>query len=217
MLAAMTSTAERGLWLPDTVHRANLAAFVERVRRLDDAAMIRLRQRSPEALVGWAATGFDVLASRVVTGTVRPADICAGADQLVRGLAAVGPSGYVDPGFSMDSVWRGALPPESGFVHIDDVPADVVLDLAQRGIEVSKEQGSQGPPASLLDQEVIHVSRAGITVGIPMRCVFALTAMGFVDAEAADEVVRVRTLSAWLRIDARYGSVYYRRELLRLV
>ena len=213
----MTPSAERGVWLPDTAQRANLATFVERARRLDDAAVIRLRRRSQDALVAWAATGFDVLASRVVAGTVRPPDISAGADELLRGLAAPDPSGYVDPGFPMDSGWRGALPPESGYTHIDDVPADAVLDLAQRGAEVSKEQGAQGPPVSLLDQEVIHVSAAGVAVGVPMRCVFALTAMGFVDSQAADEIVRVRTVRAWLRVDARYGSVYYRRELLRLV
>ena len=213
----MTSNAERGVWLPDTAQRANLTTFVERARRLDDAAVIRLRRRSQDVLVAWAATGFDVLASRVVGGAVRPPDTSAGADELLRGLAAPGPSGYVDPGFPMDSAWRGALPPESGFVHIDDVPAKEVLDLAQRGAEVSKEQGAQGPPVSLLDQDVIHVSGAGVTVGVPMRCVFALTAMGFVDTQAADEIVRVRTVRAWLRIDARYGSVYYRRELLRLV
>jgi len=210
----MTSAVERGVWLPEAADRADLAAFAERARRLDDAAVIRLRRRSEDVLVAWAATGFDVLAGRVVVGSVRPPDISVGADELLRGLAAPGPSGYVDAGFPMDSAWRGALPPESGFVHIDDVPASVVLDLAQRGAEASKEQGS---PSSLLDREVVHVSGAGLTVGVPMRCVFALTAMGFVDPHAAGEVVRVRTVGAWLRVDARYGSVYYRRELLRLV
>ena len=39
---------------------------------------------------------------------------------------------------------------------------------------------------------------------------FALTAMGFVP-DTPDEVVRVRTTRAWLRIDARFGSVYRRR------
>lgn len=213
----MTSNSERGLWLPDGAARANLGAFAERARRLDDAVVIRLRQRSPEVLVAWAATGFDVLASRVVQGGVRPADICAGADELSRGLSAADPSGLVDPGFPMDSAWRGVLPPDSGFVHVDDVPARAILDLADRGAEVSKEQSAQGPPVSLLDQEVIHVSGAGITVGIPMRCVFALTAMGFVNIDEPDDVVRVRTVGAWLRIDARYGSVYRHRDLLRLV
>ncbi len=123
----------------------------------------------------------------------------------------------------MDSAWRGALPPEAGFVHLDDVPARAVLDLAQRGVALAKEHSSaHGPPASLLDQEVVAVSSGDASVGIPMRCVFALTAMGFLPQSergraagprdvAADEIVRVRALPAWLRIDARFGSVYRRR------
>jgi hypothetical protein len=84
----------------------------------------------------------------------------------------------------------------------------------------------------LLDQEVVRVtgpptSDGPIAVGVPMRCVFALTAMGFLPQSptagraddvnvdpstvAADEIVRVRVLPAWLRIDARFGSVYRRR------
>jgi len=211
--------AERGLWLgPEAMaaHRADLTAFVERAARLDAAAVIRLRARSGGLVTAWAATGFDVLASRVVAGTLRPHDLSVGADELARGLAAADSSGYVNPGFPMDSAWRGALPPDSGFTHLDDVPARLMLDLAQRGAQLAKEHGSaQGPPVSLLDQEVIRVSSADVSVGVPMRCVFALTAMGFLpqsaDAVDADEIVRVRTLPAWLRIDARFGSVYRRR------
>ena len=215
----MASIAERGLWLgPESMaaDRADLTAFVERAVRLDAAAVIRLRARPGGGFTAWAATGFDVLASRVAAGTVRPDDLSVGADELARGLAAVDSSGYVDPGFPMDSAWRGALPPDSGFTHLDDVPARLMLDLAQRGAQLAKEHSSaQGPPVSLLDQEVIRVSAADVSVGIPMRCVFALTAMGFLpqssEAVDADEIVRVRTSPAWLRIDARYGSVYRRR------
>lgn len=211
--------AERGLWLgreARAAHRADLATFVDHAARLDDAAVIRLRARSAGQLTAWVATGFDVLASRVVTGTVRPSDLSVGADELARGLSAMDDSGYVDPGFPMDSAWRGALPPEDGFTHLDDVPARVMLDLAQRGARLAKEHSSShGPPVSLLDQEVIRVSSADVSVGVPMRCVFALTAMGFLpqsaDAIAADEMIRVRILPAWLRVDARFGSVYRRR------
>jgi hypothetical protein len=154
----------------------------------------------------------------VVRGRVNPADLSAGADALARGLAADTGAGHVDPGFPMDSAWRGVLPPPTGFTHVDDIPARVILDLAERGAELAREHGSaHGPPGSLLDQEVIAVSSSDgeATVGIPMRCVFALTAMGFLpqtsDAVATDEIVRVRILPAWLRIDARFGSVYRRR------
>lgn len=212
----MDPVAERGLWLRHAAHRGDLATFVEHAMRLDDAAVIRLRARSAGLLTAWVATGFDVLASRVVVGEVRPDDLSAAADALARGLSAVDASGYVDPGFAMDSAWRGALPPESGFTHLDDVPAGVMLDLAQRGARLAKEHGSShGPPVSLLDQEVIRVSSADVSVGLPMRCVFALTAMGFLprspDAIGPDEIVRVRVLPSWLRVDAKFGSVYRRR------
>ncbi|MBE1549229.1 hypothetical protein GGC64_003253 [Mycobacterium sp. OAS707] len=215
------SSPERGIWLDDATHREDLQTFTERALRLDDAAVIRLRERAGGLVVAWVATGFDVLASRVVHGRLKPNDLSAGADALASGLTAMERDGYVDPGFPMDSAWRGVLPPETGFVHLDDVPARVVLDLAQRGVALAKEHSSShGPPASLLDQEVVAVSSGDESVGVPMRCVFALTAMGFLPQSAeqldpgtvaADEIVRVRTLPSWLRIDARFGSVYRRR------
>ena len=217
------SEPDRGIWLGDATHREDLATFTERALRLDDTAVIRLRERAGGLVVAWVATGFDVLASRVVGGRIKPADLSAGADALSAGLMAMDRSGYVEPGFAMDSAWRGALPPETGFLHLDDVPARAVLDLARRGVALAKEHSSaHGPPASLLDQEVVAVSSGDTSVGIPMRCVFALTAMGFLpqadageqldpDTVAADEIVRVRALPAWLRIDARFGSVYRRR------
>jgi hypothetical protein len=197
-------------------HRGDLAAFVDRAKRLDEVAVIRLRARSAELLIAWMATGFDVLASKVVVGKVRPDDMTVGADGLAQGLSAMDDSGHVDPGFAMDSAWRGALPPDSGFAHLDDVPARVMLDLAQRGAQLAKEHSSShGPPASLLDQEVVRVSSADVSVGLPMRCVFALTAMGFLpqmpDAIDDDEIIRVRITPTWLRLDARFGSVYRRR------
>ncbi|MGV0835097.1 hypothetical protein [Mycolicibacterium thermoresistibile] len=210
------STPERGLWLQPG-HRDDLAVFADRAARLDEAAVIRLRERTGGRVTAWVATGFDVLAARTVQGRLRPPDLSVGADALRHGLEAMDPTGYVDAGFPMDSAWRGALPPEAGFVQVDDVPARVVLELAQRGSALAREHSSaHGPPASLLDQEVVQVSSSEATVGIPMRCVFALTAMGFlpgVDPEqvSADEIVRVRVLPSWLRIDARFGSVYRRR------
>ncbi len=215
--------AERGVWLDQTAHRKDLTVFAGRTQRLDEAAVVRLRQRRDGLIAAWVATDFDVLACRVVGGRVRPVDLCAGVDALLSGLAAMDRGGYVNPGFGMDSAWRGVLPPETGFVHLDDVPAQVLLDLASQGVGLAKEYASaHGPPAALLDQEVVAVASGGDTVGIPMRCVFALTAMGFLpQAHAADdfapesigseEVVRVRAMPAWLRIDARFGTVYRRR------
>ncbi|WP_059017977.1 hypothetical protein [Mycobacterium sp. M26] len=201
------------LTIADPVQRNDLAAFVERALRLDETAVVRLRQRADGLIAAWVVTGLDVLAVRVVAGQLSPADMSCGADQLARGLREADAAGGVDTGFPMDSAWRGVLPPDTGFAHLDDVPAAVLVDLARQGAELAKDQGSKyGPPASLLDQDVLQVSAGDVTAGVPMRCVFALTAMGFVpESPPAEEIVRVRVLPAWLRIDARFGSVFRRR------
>ena len=196
--------------IPEATARRDLAVFAERALRLDPAAVIRLRARSDGLLGAWVATGFDVLAGRVVTGTLHPRDLTVGADQLRRGLREAGDSGTAEPGYPMDSAWRGALPPETGFTHVDDVPATVLDQLARSGADLAREHGAHGPPVSLLDQEVLHVSGAAGAVAVPMRCAMALTAMGFMP-DAPDEVVRIRVSPAWLRIDARFGSVFRRR------
>jgi hypothetical protein len=210
------SDPERGLWLTDRRDRGDLSTFAERAVRLDDAAVVRLRERADGSVVAYVATGFDVLASRVMHGRVRPKDLCAGADALAAGLAAIDASGFIDTGFPMDSAWRGAVPSDTGFTHLDDVPARVLLDLAARGGALARRHSSaHGPPSSLLDQEVIAVSGGGDSVGVPMRCVFALTAMGFLPPDSssldAGDIVRIRVSPTWLRIDARFGAVLRRR------
>ncbi|AKE89639.1 MULTISPECIES: hypothetical protein [Rhodococcus] len=221
-LSAAGTSPERWLQVPDPADRSDLVAFLTRAVRLDEAAVVRLRQRPDGLLSAWVNTGFDALAARVLRGTIAPADTTVAADGLRAALVAAGGDG-MDPGWAMDSAWRGALPPDAGYVHLDDVPARVLVDLAQRGVTLSREQG-QGPPSSLLAQEVLEVAGGGERAGVPMRLVFALNAMGFVptggapataeiDLDRIDpaEVVRVRASATWLRLDARYGSVYLRR------
>ncbi len=153
------------LVIPEAVQRNDLAAFAERALRLDDAAVIRLRRRTDGLVAAWVSTGFDVLAVRVVAGHLGVADLSCGADQLVRGLRGADASGHVDPGYPMDSAWRGVLPPDTGFTHLDDVPAAVLVDLARRGADLARDHGSaHGPPASLLDQDVLQVSSGDTAV-----------------------------------------------------
>lgn len=205
------SDAAIRLSVPDPAQRKDLAVFAERARRLDEAAVVRLRMRADGLVGAWVATSFDVLAARVVGGSMQPPDLTCAADELVRGLTGADASGRIDPGYPMDSAWRGALPPETGFVHLDDVPAAALGELARQGADLAREHaGPKGPPASLLDQEVLQVSSAGESVAVPMRCVMALVAMGFLTANEG-EVARVRVMPSWLRIDARFGSVFRRR------
>jgi hypothetical protein len=96
------------------------------------------------------------------------------------------------------------------------VPAEVLADLAGQGAAVAQTNpGRHGrPPSDLLDQKVITVSGAGLDVGVPLRCLFALSGMGFVGNPMSAETVRVWATDSWLRLDARYGAVLRRRHAL---
>ncbi|CAM3827328.1 MULTISPECIES: hypothetical protein [Tsukamurella] len=206
--------SDRRLTVPGPA-RADLAAFATRLLRTDDSAVLRVRRRDDERVEIWGRTGFGVLVVRVLAGSVAPESLVCSATTVLESVRA-DPSGldggYVDVGFALDSAWRGALPPTDGFVHVDDVPAAALRRVAERGVEVGREAGGPaGPPQSLLDSDVVSVSGAGQTVPIGLRTAFSLEAMGF-SADGADEPVRVSASTTWVRVDARYGSLYQRRE-----
>lgn len=203
---------QRALSVPDPHDRDDLAQFVGRAVRLDPDGVVRLRERSDGQVGAWASTGFDVIAARAVPGRLSPPDTTVNGSDLLAALA-VHRGDAVDPGFAVDAAWRSALPPEDGFWHVDDVPTAVLAELAERGVALAREHASPhgGPPTSLLDQAVLTVHGGGQQVDVPMRCVFALSGMGFV-GEGGDELVRVRATSGWLRLDARFGSVLRRRH-----
>jgi len=196
------------LSVPDVDERGDLGAFVARVVRLDPAAAARLRA-GEGTVTAWASTPFDVLATRTVHGHVDPSDVTVSANALLTALA-VEKAATVDPG--VGGLWPGDLPPDTGWSPVDVVPAAEIDALTERGLAVARENaGPLGPPTSLLDQNVLTVSApAGPTVKVPLRCLFALSGMGFV---GGDGDVRVSATGGWLRLDAHYGAVVRRRTL----
>ncbi|WP_214371247.1 hypothetical protein [Pseudonocardia sp. H11422] len=204
------------LRLPDPTERDDLGAFTARVVRLDSVALVRLRAAG-NRVTAWAATPFDVLATRSVHGSLEPEDVTVPASGLLTALA-VERSESIDPGAG-GGPWQALLPPDEGWSIVDDVPAAELERLTERGLALAREHsGPLGPPASLLDQTVLTVSaESGPAVKVPMRCLFALSGMGFLggaDTGAGggiEPVVRVSATGSWLRLDARYGAVVRRR------
>ena len=201
--------------MPDAADRDDLGAFVARSVRLDQQAVVRLRCRAGDLVDAWVSTPFDVLATRTVRGRVQPDDVTVSGNELLAALAVVGGE-RLDPGPPRDLMWRAALPPPGGWLVVDELPMRIVADLADRGVEVARQNpGPRGTaPASLLDQNVLTVSGAGLDVKVPMRCLFALSGMGFLVEGENDHTVRVTATDSWLRLDARYGAVVRRRHAL---
>ena len=210
------------LTFAERAERDDLGAFVARAVRLEGGTVVRLRNRggddedAPGRIDAWVATPFDVLATRTVLGRVEPGDVTVSGNELLAALS-VSRGERVDPGRVLDLQWRSALPPKAHWQVVESLPAKIVTDLADRGLELARENmGPHGtPPASLLDQTVLTVTGDGLEVKIPLRCLFAMSGMGFLGTgDPADEQVRVTATDAWLRIDARYGAVVRRRHAL---
>jgi hypothetical protein len=224
-----------GIRLDDAGDREDLGAFVARAVRMDPQALVRLRNspsRPPRPPVDgndpvgaattvqarlqvWATTPFDALVTRSVAGRIDPPDCTVHAANLLPGIA-VSRSTDIDPGPVVDPLWRTQLPPLAGWSLVDTVPAAVVTDLVDRGSASARDNVSPagGTSSSLLDQQVLTVSGAGYTVAVPMRCLFALSGMGFAGTGGDASDVRVFATDAWLRLDARFGAVVRRRHSL---
>jgi hypothetical protein len=199
------------LLIPDADERGDLGAFIGRVVRLDATSTVRLCSGAG-TVTAWATTPFEVLATRTVHGTLDAGDVTTSASGLLTALS-VDRAEKVETG--PGGLWPGQLPPTEGWKPVDDVPAAELEGLTERGLAVARENaGPLGPPASLLDQTVLTVTDASggpASVKVPLRCLFALSGMGFLGGGGEDETVRVSATGSWMRLDARYGAVVRRR------
>ena len=167
---------------------------------MDDGAVIRLRLRSDSLIGAWVSTGLDVLAAQVVVGSLAPADVTCSAEALLRGLESADESGRIDPGYPMDSAWRGALPRRPGSTPSMTFRPPSWPTSPAGAPNWREHAGPQGPPTSLLNQDVLQVSSPADAVAVPMRCVMALTAMGFMPGAEAEVIrVRARRMAAYRR------------------
>jgi hypothetical protein len=202
----------------DRAARADLGAFTARLVRLDPTAAVRLRAGRGR-VTAWAPTPFETLATRSVDAEMEPAELTVLGPALLTALE-VERAAEVDLG-SGGAPWLTDLPPDDGWVRLDDVPAVELETLTERGLTLAREHsGPLGPPASLLDQTVLTVSGAVPgRVTVPMRALFALSGMGFLggaDTGAGtgpEPVVRVSATGSWMRLDARFGAVVRRRVM----
>jgi hypothetical protein len=197
-------------------------AFVGRVAQLDPAGLVRLVGRGGGVDL-WARAGFGVVATTHVPGLIEPDPLTVYATNLVAALA-VSRADAVDAGADADGQWHTQLPPVDGWSPIGSLAssdigrevraAKVVAEQAvqfDRADELRAKTKATVPPA-VLDRPLMTVSTQAVRVPISMRMLFALSGMGFVDADQGEDgVIRVGVTSTWLRLDAPQGSVARRR------
>lgn len=220
--------------IPDTFRITQgahgLMAVALRVQHLNSAALARVADLGDGSCDVFFTTPFGVTVARRVRGTVSRDGVVIPIMELIEGLKAEEPEGAAVDAcelsfHSHDGAWPGALPPLSAFQLLDEIPAADALRLADEGRALARQfSGPLGPPASLLDQEVIHVTSADGTkdCAIPMRSIFACAALSFIPPLGANlpasipRTLRVSVAGRWVRIDAPFGSVY-RNEGLPLL
>ncbi|OFT29752.1 hypothetical protein HMPREF3171_05710 [Corynebacterium sp. HMSC08F01] len=187
-----------------------LTTLVGRAVGLDPQASARIQEVGDGALDVFVTTPFDAIASRRITGTTSHNTATVSARDLLAALQ----SGSVEVGPAHDAVWPGALPPATGFVAREQVPVGVARRLADEGRNLARQfSGPAGPPKSLLDGIVLTADAdSDDPVEIPMRMIFACTALGLIPGfEAPAEIprhLRVSSCGRWTRLDAPFGSVY---------
>ena len=187
-----------------------LTALLSRALALDAQASARIQEVGEGQLDVFVTTPFDAIASRRTSGsTTHP-----GATLSARAMLDALKSGAAEVGPAHDAAWPGALPPASGFIAREEVPIGVARRLADEGRNLARQfSGPAGPPRSLLDGVVLTADAdSDAPVEIPMRMIFACTALGLIPGfEAPAEIprhLRVSTSGSWVRLDAPFGSVY---------
>lgn len=190
--------------------RTDAAAFAGRVARWDPAGPVRLVAGEGRVTL-WGTTPFDTLVTRSIAGSLHPSGVIVRAADLL-GALAVSTAEVIDPGRSAEGTWQERIPPDDGWVTLDEVPASAINDIVAAGAAEARDHAdsSGGAPVSLLDSEVLVVAGAGQRVTVPLRVLFALSGMGF--GGPGDDVIKVRVTPAWLRLDGRFGAVVRRRH-----
>lgn len=187
-----------------------LIALLTRALALDAQAVARIQEVGEGQLDIFVTTPFDAIASRRTFGSTTHPAAAVSAQAMLDALR----DGRTEVGPARDATWPGALPPASGFTAREEVPIGVARRLADEGRNLARQfSGPAGPPRSLLDGVVLTADAdSNQPVEIPMRMIFACTALGLIPGfEAPAEIprhLRVATAGSWVRLDAPFGSVY---------
>lgn len=201
---------------------ADLATYLQRVRRLDASALLRLKSagrrlgvfsRLPMAVLGLRALP---LADARLEGV----DAVAAASEVLQALESWG-AGTDDIGAAPpplvvpeqpSTAWPGHLPALSGWEPLGSVRVEAITEAVRRRVQGWRQESASVPdrsPAALDELARRHwadpVDLGPGPSGLRFGSLHALDRLGFLTAAA--DLVRVSRSGGWLRLDAAFGSV----------
>ncbi|MGO1167387.1 MAG: hypothetical protein ACTMHL_12305 [Janibacter sp.] len=206
------------LRLADEESALDLASYLGRARKVDDAGDVRL-QAVGEVLAAWTCVlpGHGIGSSGLVLGlrtfalaepvvSDRTVPLGAVTDRLARGGTEV-----PDPPMTSDPTWRALSPPRSGWEPVGTVADAQLRDVALAGIaEVAHGAPDGSGSAAVADLRGRVWGRPTETVPpVPAGTAFGLHVLGFLrPADGAEATVHVR--GPWTRVATDRGFVIAR-------
>lgn len=187
------------MFAPDAasdVHR-----FIARARRLDPAALVRLRPGADDTIELWTVLPFGVLACASAPGSIDGDATVRAAD-----LETVVSDGEMPN--RVDRQWRGALPADTGVV-LDELSAEECHRIGESAGQTLRQARGKGVGDRrlrdvLLDHVALHISVESGEYEIRLRLVLGLLRMGFAPAGP----VRIRLTAGRLGLEAVGGTVW---------
>ena len=193
--------------------------MLRRAVGLDPHGLARLRLAGTSATV-LVRLPFGVLVSRTIDAAARAdaLDLTARAADVLAWLdaGADATAGQPEP---RDLAWRSGLPPSAGWQRVETVPDDVIRSLVRAGSLALKDAAArEGVPGgqpraevadALLDSVVLTATNdSGAAAAVTLRALSALTRMGFLPRGGQ---AYLDVSGRWIRVVARYGTVYLER------
>jgi hypothetical protein len=185
------------------------AAFLDRLVRLEPAAIVRLRPVEPGRVALWAQVPWGVLVTRTVDGRL-DGDRTAAARALL--------AGEQDPPV-LDAQWRIPLPPAGGRV-VETLPGSVVQRAALAAAQALRDVEAGGLHGRAVGQRIVrdalldHIVISGRSdvdespFSVPQRLVQAVVRMGFLGKP--EDPVMVITRGPWTALAASFGTAWFR-------
>lgn len=202
-----------------------IAKVIGRVRTMDPNALARMRQVDGAVDIFFSTPTGTIYLQRLPGFLESAEGAVIKVSDLGEALFNARGAESIEAGPTVDLLWRGSLPPVSGYTLLETPPGSVIRRLYRDMATESREHsGPAGIARSLLDQELMRVAADGngerdnlaekdAQVAITGRMVATMGALGLAPEPTNPELgkydlVRVSAQGSWIRIDGLGGSLF---------